>query len=197
MKKVIIAAIAGILALSNVEASIYVSWGDASGFVRNDGTTPIVGLGSALSWLVFSTDATLGAIYVDGSISGGDQVLAWTTFNSAGTGNDYGAGYGGLNYYSELLSAGSGYLFNIVFDRGSDAGLSAGMWYEQSEGFATADNAGPPSAPSPDITFGPAGSGDGPDLGGGYRPWILNDGQLNPICWQCLPGRGGWRATIH
>jgi len=27
--------------------------------------------------------------------------------------------------------------------------------------------------------------------------FLVNNLIVNPICWQCLPGRGGWRATIH
>ncbi len=183
MRKLTVAVAIAVIA-SSAMGAIFVSWNGPSGFVRNDGSTPIVETGwSALAQLIFTADGTQGAALTDGSAVG-NTVLATYVFNNTNTGSDYGDGFSAANYTSGVYSTGSGYLYVRVFDRGSDSGLTAGMWYHDSPSvFATLSNGGPPASPD-DVNAGAYASGDGP-----FGTYILNSGQVivpEPTTWALL-----------
>ena len=165
--------------------TIYVSWNGPSGFVRNDGTTPIVETGfSALAQLIFTATGTHGISTTDGSVAG-NTVLASFIFDES-VGNPYGAGFSAPIHSNAAYTVGSGFLYVRVFDRGSDSSLDEGMWYHDGPvNFATTENDGTPPASPNDVNAGDALAGPGPS-----GTYILNSGQVlaipEPTTWALL-----------
>ncbi|MCO5067842.1 MAG: PEP-CTERM sorting domain-containing protein [Kiritimatiellae bacterium] len=164
----ILAAVGMVLSLAvSSHAALYVSYGDSTGFVMPDGTTPIIngGTGSnALFQLIFTASGINSAAFVGGATSGDNVILAERTFSEADAGNPY-LGTAFEIYGPDTYQA--GYVFVRIFQGGTDVGNTAvGDWYIDGQILATINNPGPPTIPDL-VQVGPVGGGTG--FSGTYR----------------------------
>ncbi len=167
MKKIII-AIGMVLSLAlSSDASLYISYGDETGFVMPDGTTPIIDGSTgtdALFQLIFTASGVISNAVVGGLTSGDNVILAERTFNAGDTGNPY-LGTAFENYGPSPDQA--GFVFVRVFQGGTAIGDTVvGDWYIDGELVSTVVNPGPPSVPDT-VHIGPGAGGDG--VGGTWR----------------------------
>ena len=156
MKK--LTTILAVLAIASaVNADIVVNWSGPSGFVKNDGNTPLVpDPATALVQLLYSTDNSFADADIGGT-AGSDTVLSQQTISEVTAGNPYGT----FSFpYSTPFQA--GFLAVRVFDGGTGVGnVPAGTWYFTGPSFATINNAGG-SNPPDDVNAGLGGTGPGP-----------------------------------
>lgn len=164
MKKVL-TAIAAVVIAGTVNADIFVNWSGPSGFVQNDGTTPIVpDPTTALVQLLYSVDGSFDAADIGGT-AGSDSVLSQQLISEVLTGNPYGAQFSFV--YTAPFQA--GFLAVRVFDGGTSSGVvPAGTWYFTGPAVATLNNSGGANPPDP-VRAGLAGTGPGP-----FGTYILN-----------------------
>ena len=153
--KAILAALVASAAVSSYGA-ISINWLTPSGFVQNDGTTPLLqDTPTALFQLIYSADNTAGAANADGS-STGDTILEEIVVNSVDVDVD-------ASFFSDVYSQPftSGFVYLRVFEAGTTVGNTpAGTWYFTGPVFATQDIT--PPALDQQVNEGSPGGGAGP-----------------------------------
>lgn len=156
------------LALSGAaysHASLIVNWGDPTGFVMNDGTTPILdgGVGTtALVQLIWTGDGVQDDALIGGLVGGANEILAQQTITDVQFGNPY-AGTFSFDYGPEADR--SGFLYVRVFQGGTSIGnVNAGDWYFTGMLTATVNNPGG-AAPPDDVYAGDPPYGGTGDFG--------------------------------
>lgn len=145
MKKIICTSmLAAFMAVSSY-ASIVVQWSGVDGFVKNDGSTPLLnGGGDTVAILVFSASGSFwNTPLLAGSHVVGDEVIlgsvASITYNPA---DPY--GFVPVQNVNEPFAA--GFIYARIFDEGTTSdptSVNAGLYYYQGPSVATVNNTDP------------------------------------------------------
>ena len=173
-----------------------ISWSTPSGFVRTNGTTPLLESGSALFQLIHSDDEIANSPAGGGSTSGDDVLLDQKTADSS-TAGAYGQHFAATctNNYQY------GYFYVRVFDVGSSPGNVPGGTAHCSGLFVPATNYMGLPNPNPVVSEGPFAGGLSADGMGhyilGYAGAPLGEA-VDALTWVVLLAMAlvGWTTTF-
>lgn len=145
MKKIIFAGLVAALIAATSHANIVVQWSGVEGFVKNDGSTPLLnGGGDTVAILVFSASGSFwNTPLLAGSHTVGDEVILGSVASITYDAIDP---YGFVPVQNVNEPFNTGFIYARIFDEGttSDASsVTAGLYYYQGPSVATVNNADP------------------------------------------------------
>jgi len=204
MKKAIIAAMLSLSSVGFSSASISINFETIAGYLGITGATDASGVfeGTSLIQVIWTPTASYSSAFAVGGALDSGHTLLWSSHVTVSGGLTQGGDLDGTATYPDSLVSplhiNNGYIYARIFDSvapiiGSHYTIS--NLVGPSLGEATPANPADPPDQSDVVDLG-RGPIEVDRSSEGYYVNPLNL-VVNPICWQCLPGRGGWRATIH